>query len=126
MPATSSGGHAVAHAPEHALLVRESALNRYRVPPAESTRIRPRWLFATRTVEVSVSVANNVVGSGQKAGVTLDLKTSKHLQIVGPAQAKLTIDELREGTATFKLKATSELGSGSLTFTASPIPVFMP
>jgi uncharacterized protein YfaS (alpha-2-macroglobulin family) len=69
--------------------------------------------------EVSVSVANNVVGSGAKAGVTLELKTSKHLEIVGSSQAKLTIDELREGTATFKLKATSQLGSGSLTFTAS-------
>ena len=50
LPATSSGGHAVAHAPAHALLVPESALNRYRVRPVELTRIDPRLLFATPTV----------------------------------------------------------------------------
>ena len=47
-----SGGHAAAHAPEHALLVLESALNRYRVRPCALTRIRPRWLFASPTVAV--------------------------------------------------------------------------
>jgi hypothetical protein len=34
----------------HALLVPESALNRYRVRPVELTRIDPRLLFATPTV----------------------------------------------------------------------------
>ena len=50
LPLASSGGHAVAHAPVHALLAPTSALNRYRVRPVESTRIDPRPLFATPTV----------------------------------------------------------------------------
>src|SRR5438045_1837981 len=46
-----SGGHAVAQAPVQALVVRESALNRYRVRPWESTRICPSLpLCATLTV----------------------------------------------------------------------------
>ena len=49
-PVASSGGHAVAHAPVHALMVPESALNRYRVRPPAFTRIDPRLLFATPTV----------------------------------------------------------------------------
>src|SRR5258708_38840976 len=46
-----SGGHAVAHAPEHVLVVPVSCANRYRVRPCESTRMLPRLLLlATRTV----------------------------------------------------------------------------
>src|SRR6476661_1521715 len=37
-----SGGHATAHAPLQVLRVPVSALNRYRVRPWESTRMRPR------------------------------------------------------------------------------------
>jgi len=45
----AAAAHTVAHAPEHALLVPESALNRYSVWPWELTRIRARLLFAPRT-----------------------------------------------------------------------------
>jgi hypothetical protein len=45
----------------HALLVRESALNRYRVRPLELTRIRPRRLSATRTVVLLVGVVDVLV-----------------------------------------------------------------
>ena len=44
LPVASSGGHAVAHAPEHALVAPTSALNRYSVRPLELTRIRPTLL----------------------------------------------------------------------------------
>jgi hypothetical protein len=50
LPLASSGGHAVAHAPEQALFIAESALNRYRARPVELTRIDPRLLLATPTV----------------------------------------------------------------------------
>src|ERR1700733_2578979 len=50
VPGARSGGHAVAQAPVHALVVPTSALNRYRVRLVESTRIDPRLLFATSTV----------------------------------------------------------------------------
>src|SRR4051794_38842031 len=58
------GGHAVAHVPKHALLAPKSALNRYSVWPVESTRIRPKRLFATRTVAVLVGVVVVFDGAG--------------------------------------------------------------
>ena len=69
--------------------------------------------------QVSVGVANNVVGSGKSPNVSLELKTSKHLTIVGPAKVTLPVGELRETVTSFTLRATTALGSGSLTFVAS-------
>src|ERR1700752_2763294 len=70
VPLASSGGHAVAHAPVHALMVPESALNRYRVRPLALTRIDPRLLFATRTPEVFVGVVV-VVADGVGGGAAV-------------------------------------------------------
>ncbi|MBL8633022.1 MAG: alpha-2-macroglobulin [Myxococcales bacterium] len=69
--------------------------------------------------EVSVGVANNVAGSGANAKVTVQLQTSKHLQVTSEGAQTLKIGELRESVARFKLKATQVLGSGTLTFVAS-------
>ena len=71
--------------------------------------------------EVSVGVANNVVGSGQNAQIALRLETSPHLEVSGPAQADLRIAELREGVATFRVRVKDKLGSGNLTFVASAL-----
>jgi uncharacterized protein YfaS (alpha-2-macroglobulin family) len=71
--------------------------------------------------EVSVGVANNVVGSGQNAQIVLRLETSPHLEVIGPAKADLRIAELREGAATFRVRAKDKLGSGNLTFVASAL-----
>ncbi|MBS0308827.1 MAG: alpha-2-macroglobulin family protein, partial [Proteobacteria bacterium] len=73
--------------------------------------------------EVSVGVANNVANSGKDATVTVALKTSPHLQIVGNASQTLKIGEMREGVALYRLKAVDGakalLGSASMSFTAS-------
>lgn len=69
--------------------------------------------------EVSVGVANSVVGSGANAKVTVQLQTSKHLQVTSDGAQTLKIGEMRESVARFKLKATQVLGSGSMTFVAS-------
>ncbi len=79
----------------------------------------PTFVAPGDEFEVSVSVANNIVGSGQKAAVALELKTSKHLEVLGLPKVDLTIGELRETSTTYKLRATSQLGSGNLTFVAS-------
>ena len=79
----------------------------------------PTFVAPSDEFEVSVGVANNLVGSGPKANVVLELRTSKHLEVLGPSKQNLTIGELRETSATFKLRATSQLGSGNLTFLAS-------
>lgn len=69
--------------------------------------------------DLSVGVANNLRGSGQDAPVTVQLKTSPHLDIVGNAKQELKIGELREGTASFRLRALDKLGSASLTLTGT-------
>jgi alpha-2-macroglobulin len=69
--------------------------------------------------DVSVAVSNNVVGSGKNAVVALTLATSNHFAIVGKPNTELKIAELREGVATYRLRAKDMLGSGSLNFTTA-------
>lgn len=69
--------------------------------------------------EVSVSVANNVLGSGKTPEVTLNLTTSSHLEVVGQGRVAMKIGELREATASFRLRAKPVLGSATMTFAAA-------
>lgn len=107
---------AVAVAPDAVGVFSKGALVRgdFVLSPNVPTFVAPGDEF-----EVSVTVANNVVGSGPKSQVALELRTSKHVEVLTPAKVTLTIGELRETSATFKLRGTSVLGSGNLTFVAS-------
>jgi len=69
-------------------------------------------------IDVSVGLANNVVGSGKKAKPKLSLTASKNLEILGPREVELPIGEMREGSATFRVRARPEPGSASLRFEA--------
>lgn len=73
--------------------------------------------------DISVGVANNVAGSGKEAPVTVTLKTSPHLEVVGAASQIIKIGEMRESVAAFRVRAVdgagARLGSGSLTFAAA-------
>ncbi len=69
-------------------------------------------------LEVSVGLANNVVGSGKQAKPKLSLITSKHLEILGPHEVELPIAEMHESSAIFRVRAKPELGSASLRFEA--------
>jgi uncharacterized protein YfaS (alpha-2-macroglobulin family) len=69
-------------------------------------------------LEVSVGLANNVVGSGKNAKPKLSLTTSSHLEIIGPHEVELPVGEMREGSAVFRVRARKELGSASLRFEA--------
>jgi len=69
-------------------------------------------------LEVSVGLANNVVGSGKNAKPKLSLTTSSHLEIIGPHEVELPIGEMREGSAIFRVRARKELGSATLRFEA--------
>jgi hypothetical protein len=61
LPRAINGGHATAHAPEHALLVPESASNGYGVRPWELTRIGPSPVLARSTVaDVAFAVLGDV------------------------------------------------------------------
>jgi alpha-2-macroglobulin len=68
--------------------------------------------------DVSVGIANNLVGSGKAATVAAALVSSAHFEIIGEAKQNLSIAELREGVAKYRVRAKDKLGSGTLTFSA--------
>jgi len=78
----------------------------------------PTFLAPGDETEVSVAVSNNVAGSGQ-AAVKLSLAATPGVEPLDGTERTLTIGELREGSATFKLRARQPLGAATLTFTAS-------
>jgi alpha-2-macroglobulin len=73
--------------------------------------------------DVSVGVANNIVGAANDSPVQLKLKPPPTLEVVGPATQTLNISGMREGVATYKLRVkdaqTATLGSATLEFTTS-------
>jgi len=69
--------------------------------------------------EVSVGVANNVVGSGPGAAVTVKLEPSEQFEVLGPAESTLKIAEMRESSIRFRVRTRDVLGSGTLKFTAA-------
>ncbi|QSQ23337.1 alpha-2-macroglobulin [Pyxidicoccus parkwayensis] len=84
------------------------------ITPSVPTFVAPGDEF-----NVGVAVANSLEGSGKGAKVTLELKTSEHLEVLGEASRPLDIDEGREASTTFRVRAKSVLGSGTLAFAAS-------
>jgi uncharacterized protein YfaS (alpha-2-macroglobulin family) len=80
----------------------------------------PTTLAPGDEAEISVGVANNLTGLGGKSvPVAVTLKTGPQLQLVGDAAKTLSLAEMREGVAIFRVRATDTLGSGNLTFTAA-------
>lgn len=69
--------------------------------------------------DVSVTVANNVEGSGKNAAVKVALEVTENLKVVGGAAQTLEIGEGKEKTARFQLKAEPKLGNATLHFRAS-------
>jgi uncharacterized protein YfaS (alpha-2-macroglobulin family) len=69
--------------------------------------------------DVSIGVANNVIGSGKQLPVTVALKTSAHLEVIGSPSVELKINEMQESSAVFRVRAKEVLGSGTFTFTAN-------
>ncbi|NID16432.1 alpha-2-macroglobulin [Luteibacter yeojuensis] len=80
----------------------------------------PTTLAPGDEAEISVGVANNLTGLGGKdVPVAVGLKLGPQLQIVGDTAKTLSLGEMREGVAVFRVRATDRLGSGNMTFTAS-------
>jgi alpha-2-macroglobulin len=68
--------------------------------------------------DVTVGVANIIEGSGEQANVSIDIKVSDQLEILGSTQQTLAISEGDEAKSSFKLRAKSKLGSAEIMFTA--------
>ena len=69
--------------------------------------------------EVSVGVANNLAGSGEKAQVVVGLEPGKSLAVIGGASQTVTIAENHEGSVRFRLQTRDALGPADLVFTAA-------
>ncbi|WP_199026703.1 alpha-2-macroglobulin [Ralstonia sp. ASV6] len=79
----------------------------------------PTTLAPGDEAEVSVGVANNVTGAGDKPmPIAVTLKVGPQLQVVGAATQNVTLATMHEGVALFRVKATDTLGSGNLSFSA--------
>ncbi|WP_414447280.1 MG2 domain-containing protein [Burkholderia sp. 22PA0099] len=80
----------------------------------------PTTLAPGDEAEISVGVANNLDGGGNKpVPVDVALKPGAQFQVVGAATQALPLAPMHEGVARFRIRATSTLGSGPLAFTAS-------
>jgi uncharacterized protein YfaS (alpha-2-macroglobulin family) len=79
----------------------------------------PTFVAPGDEFEVSVSVANNVPGSGANAQLTLEVQTSPGLEVIGPRKVLVKAGEMREGTASFRMRAKPILGSAAMTFRGS-------
>lgn len=79
----------------------------------------PTFVAPGDEFEVTTSVANNVPASGTDAKVTVTLKSTPQLEIIGPGEQQVEITEGQEASVSFKVKATSLLGSAELQFLAS-------
>ncbi len=69
--------------------------------------------------EVSVGIANNLEGSGLQAPVQIAIAPSSHLSVVGEANRTLMIDEGRESSSVFRIRANDKSGSASFLLTAT-------
>jgi len=80
----------------------------------------PTFVSPDDSFEISLNVANNVEGSGEGAPVKIQLVTSEHLQVIEQAEHTIAIDEGREKSVRFRLRAVpGKLGSANLRFEAS-------
>lgn len=79
----------------------------------------PTFVAPGDEFEITASVANNIAGSGSDAPVAVKLEVSPELEVIGSTSETLKITENQEKTVHFKLRAKSELGSATVTLTAS-------
>jgi len=80
----------------------------------------PTTLAPGDEAEIGVGVSNNLAGMGNKPmAVSVMLQSGPQMRVLGSTVQKLALASMHEGVATFRVKATDVLGSGTLTFTAS-------
>lgn len=107
---------AVAVAPDAVGFAEQSTLVRgpFVLSPNVLTQAAPGDEFV-----VTLGVANLVKNSGKAAAVEVAVSSSLHLQIIGDSSFVVNIDEGGEGHVSFRVKASQDLGSGELHFSAS-------
>ncbi|WP_425490421.1 alpha-2-macroglobulin family protein [Dyella mobilis] len=80
----------------------------------------PTTLAPGDEADVSVGVANNLTGlGGKQVPVAVTLQVGPQLQVIGSTTQNVSLGEMREGVVKFRVRATAQLGSGHLAFTAA-------
>jgi alpha-2-macroglobulin len=79
----------------------------------------PTFVAPCDTFDVSVTVANNVEGSGPNATINLDLETTEGLEVTDKPAPMATIAEGKDASFHWKLRAKDLLGNADITVTAS-------
>ncbi|MBN1649118.1 MAG: hypothetical protein JW874_13865 [Spirochaetales bacterium] len=69
--------------------------------------------------EISVTLGNNLKGSGPDAKINLELSTGPHLSVTSSPKLTLTVPEGKDIAAVFTIKVNDTLGGAELHFTAS-------
>ena len=78
----------------------------------------PTFLAPGDSFDLSVSVANNIKGSGPNASVDCFLATTDNLEVVQKPDPAVTIAEGRDATLHWILRARDQLGNADITVTA--------
>ncbi len=68
---------------------------------------------------VSVTISNNMTGSGTNSLINVEIAADEYFEITGENSKELRLSEGNEGRADFEIQATGKLGSGTVTITAS-------
>jgi len=79
----------------------------------------PTFVAPGDTFDVSVTVANNIAGSGPNAPVNLDMTTTEGLEITQKPEATAGIAEGRDATFHWLLRAKDKLGNADIIVSAS-------
>lgn len=80
----------------------------------------PYFVTPNDEFEISLMVANNLTEIGnEEIPIKVKLTTTPHLMVVDEPSKTIKLASMKEGTLTYRLKATDILGSGDLQFTAT-------
>ncbi|MBA2648711.1 MAG: alpha-2-macroglobulin [Legionella sp.] len=79
----------------------------------------PTFVAPQDEFEISASIANNVLNSGENAEVTLELTHGPELELIGDSKQTLKISEGKEQIVHYKIRANATLGETKLTIRAT-------
>ena len=80
----------------------------------------PYFVTPNDEFEISLLVANNITEIGnEEIPIEVKLTTTPHLTVLDESMKTVKLASMKEGTLSFRLKATEQLGSGDLLFTAT-------
>ncbi|MEO7054061.1 MAG: alpha-2-macroglobulin family protein, partial [Rhizomicrobium sp.] len=84
------------------------------------TPTAPTTLAPGDEADIGVGVSNNLTGAGNAAmPVSVSLKAGPQFQVLSGNARSVSLAPMHEGVVNFRVRATTALGSGNLTFTAS-------